>query len=486
MITSLNWVLLLVTVSIMVGLALYSNKIMKTGDGEGGFLLAANCLGPFIGAATIVATGFSGWGFMGSPGVAYKYGAIELVGNFFFAPAMVFAVLFCARFLHQKAEQMGSFTIPEYIARSHEGPEIVKRFTQAFAAIITIILLLVFLVGQIKALGLLAGQWLGIEQETAALLMVGIIILYTSIGGLAAVAFTDAFMVVGMCVSALIIVVTIFSDMSPSELISGLNAIDPELLAPTDSGPYGSSVWHVLMVLPYAFIYSATLPYMSVRFMALAKTTKLHHVAAYMTPIACLLSLVPLAGLYTRLKVPGLATPDEAMPTFLANFLSPSVSSIVTLFILFAMKSTANSVLHAIAGSVSHDLRQAIWPNCRLSEKSLLILNRSAVWLLGGTGFVLMLLAPPFMLSMLAILGSGTLMAALVAPTLLAHFVPANIYAALFSMIIGFSSGCILFLQFNLGWVEAPIYSSLFSCSTYWLVAKYFNHQPSTVSFPSH
>ena len=115
-------------------------------------------------------------------------------------------------------------------------------------------------------------------------------------------------------------------------------------------------------MLPYAFIYSATLPYMSVRFMALAKTTKLHHVAAYMTPIACLLSLVPLAGLYVRLKVPGLASPDEAMPTFLVTFLSPTVSAVVTLFILFAMKSTANSVLHAIAGSVSHDLRQALWP----------------------------------------------------------------------------------------------------------------------------
>lgn len=474
---SLNWILLILTVAVMVGLAIYSNKIIHSGKGEGGFLLAANCLGPFIGAATIVATGFSGWGFMGSPGVAYKYGAIELLGNFFFAPAMVFAVLFCARFLHQKAQNIGSLTIPEYIASSHEGPQNIKRLTQAFAAIITIVLLLVFLVGQIKALGLLAGQWLGIDNTTASLLMIGIIILYTSIGGLAAVAFTDTFMVVGMCASALVIVVTIFADVSPAELLSGLNHIDPELLAPEDSGPYGSSVWHVVMVLPYAFIYSATLPYMSVRFMALAKTTKLHHVAAYMTPIACLLSLVPLAGLYVRLKVPDLASPDEAMPTFLVNFLSPTVSAVVTLFILFAMKSTANSVLHAIAGSVSHDLRQALWPRCKLSSGWLLFLNRSAVWGLGITGYIAMIYAPPFMLSMLAILGSGTLMAALVAPTLMAHFVPANIYAALLSMLVGFGAGCLLFLQFDLGWVEAPMYASLLACSTYWITAKYAQHQ---------
>ncbi|WP_256384852.1 sodium:solute symporter family protein [Photobacterium toruni] len=475
--TSLNWILLLVTVSIMVGLALYSNKVMHSSKGEGGFLLAANCLGPFVGASTIVATAFSGWGFMGSPGVAYKYGAIELLGNFFFAPAMILAVLFCARFLHQKAQTMGTLTIAEYIAASHDGPQSVKRITQAFCAIITIVLLLIFLVGQIKALGLLAGQWLGISQTTASLIMVAIIILYTSIGGLAAVAFTDTFMVLGMCLSAIIIMVTIFTDLPPSVLIEQLNAIDKNLLDPQDSGPYGTSRWHVLMVLPYAFIYSATLPYMSIRFMAFANTTKLHHVAAYMTPMACLLSLVPIVGCYIRVKVPTLTTPDDAMPVFLTQFLSPSLSAVVTLFILFAMKSTANSVLHAISGAVSHDLRQALWPQLSLTAKQLLFLNRSAVFGLGGLGFIIMLFAPPFMLSMLAILGSGTLMAALVAPTLLAHWLPSNIYAALSALVIGFFSGCLLFVEFHLGWVEAPLYASFLACCSYALVAKCSQYQ---------
>ncbi|WP_262500478.1 SLC5/6 family protein [Photobacterium damselae] len=123
-------------------------------------------------------------------------------------------------------------------------------------------------------------------------------------------------------------------------------------------------------MLPYAFIYSATLPYMSVRFMAFAKTTKLHHVAAYITPMACLLSLVPMVGLYMRVKMLELDNPDSAMPMFLTHYLSPTLSAIVTLFILFAMKSTANSVLHAISGAVSHDLRQALWPQCKLNKKT--------------------------------------------------------------------------------------------------------------------
>ncbi|MDN3686130.1 hypothetical protein QW180_31255 [Vibrio sinaloensis] len=245
--TTLNWILLLVTVAVMVGLAVYSNKIMKSDEGEGGFLLAANCLGPFTGAATIVATGFSGWGFMGSPGVAYKYGAIELLGNFFFAPAMVLAVIFCARFFAPESPSDGQ---PNHTGihcqKNHQGPDSVKRLTQAVAALITIVLLLVFfLIGQVKALGLLAGQWLGISPTTASLIMVGIIILYTSIGGLAAVAFTDTVMVIGMCVSAAIIAMTVFTDISPSELVDALHTIDPSLVEPDNSGPYGASTWHV-------------------------------------------------------------------------------------------------------------------------------------------------------------------------------------------------------------------------------------------------
>lgn len=480
--TTLNWILLAITIIVMVGLALYSNKIMKSKQGESGFLLAANCLGPFTGAATIVATGFSGWGFMGSPGVAYKYGAIELLGNFFFAPAMVLAVLFCARFLHQRAREMGSLTIPEYIANTHTGPDSIKRFTQGIAALITILLLLVFLVGQIKALGLLGAQWLGISHTSASLLMIGIIILYTSIGGLAAVAFTDTVMVVGMCLSAAIIVFTVFTDISPIELVDSLQAIDPELLAPKDSGPYGSGRWQVFLVLPYAFIYATTLPYMSVRFMALKQETKLHTMAAFMTPIACLLSLVPIVGLYMRVKVPNLETADNAMPVFLSTFLTPTVSAFITLFILFAMKSTANSVLHSIAGSVSHDLRQAFWPKCQLSDSQLLVLNRATVLGLGGVGFFAMIYAPPFMLSMLAILGSGTLMATLVAPVLFNKLVQGTIHAALASMLVGFATSSILFLMFDVGWVEAPIYATLTSCTAYWLVAKFKPYPTSTNS----
>ena len=109
--TTLNWVLMIVTFAVMIGVGAMSSRTVSESD-EGGFLLAGRSLGPFVGASTIVATGFSGWGFMGSPGVAYEFGAIEVLGNFFFAPAMMIAVLFFANSMQKRALKMGSNTIP--------------------------------------------------------------------------------------------------------------------------------------------------------------------------------------------------------------------------------------------------------------------------------------------------------------------------------------------------------------------------------------
>ena len=47
-----------------------SAAVHADSDVEGGFPVAGRPLGPSVGAATIVAAGHSGWGFMGSPGVA--------------------------------------------------------------------------------------------------------------------------------------------------------------------------------------------------------------------------------------------------------------------------------------------------------------------------------------------------------------------------------------------------------------------------------
>lgn len=464
----LNWLIMLGSIAGLLWLGWKSSATVHAGgDDESGFLIAGRSLGPFVGAATIVATGYSGWGFMGSPGVAYQYGAIELLGNFMFAPAMVIAVLFFARFLSKRAEEMHSCTIPEYAARTH-ADGMLGRWVQGVAAIMTIVLLLVFLTSQIKAVGILAAGWLDLPEAWGATLMIAIIIIYTVAGGLLAVAWTDALMLVGMMIAAIIICIQIFGDIGPLQLVAALNDIQPDLVNPATAQPYGKTPAAVFMVLPYAFMFSAVLPYMAVRFLAFRPDVKFTTVAAYVAPFACILSLIPIVGLYMRVQMPDLAEADKAMPVYLETFLHPALGGFITLCILFAMQSTANSLLHTVASAASHDMRLALFPQHK-NPATVLFINRAAVVVLGLTGLLMMLFAPPFLLSWLGILGTGTLLAALVGPIFVASFWRGNGWGALASMISGFTVSGSMLLWTQAGWVVGPLTGCL--VATFFYVA---------------
>ncbi|QEA38203.1 sodium:solute symporter family protein [Pistricoccus aurantiacus] len=450
-----NWGLLFITFALMIYLGYLSSKMMKKDD-EGGFLLAGRSLGAFVGAGTIVATGFSGWGFVGSPGATYQFGAIEILGNFFFAPAMMIAVLYFASFLQAKAVDMGSNTIPEYVAQIHGGGAL-GRAVQGLAALITIILLLVFLTSQIKAVALLGANWLDIDLTSSALLMIGVIIIYTMLGGLAAVAWTDTVMVVGMCLAAVMIIVQILTSIDLGEWESTLNAMDPELLNPTTGAHYGDSPAMVFLVLPYAFLFAAVLPFMAVRFLAFKPDVKLHKMGIYVAIFGALLSLVPVVGLYVKAQVPDLADPDNAMPVYLEQFMPPALEGLITLFILFAMKSTANSLLHTVASATSHDLRLALFRNVFKSQNLVLWINRFAVVILGVAALLMMLYAPPFMLSWLGILGTGTLLASFIGPVFISTFWQGSAWGALVAMLVGFFTSGYMMLFADVGWLVGPL-----------------------------
>ncbi|WP_298188130.1 sodium:solute symporter [uncultured Pseudomonas sp.] len=464
-----NWCLLIVTFAVMIGIGFLSSRKVKDSD-EGGFLLAGRSLGAFVGASTIVATGFSGWGFMGSPAVTYKFGAIELLGNFFFAPAMMIAVLFFANHMQKRALTMGSNTIPEYIAQIH-GSGNGGRLLQGVAALMTIILLMVFLVSQIKAVGMLGASWLNIEMTSSAWLMISVIILYTMLGGLAAVAWTDTVMVCGMAVAAIVIMIQMFTSVDLGLWQSNLNAIDPNLLNPSTAAPYGDSKASVFLVLPYAFLFAAVLPYMAIRFLAFKPKVKMHKVGIYVAILGLLLSLIPLVGLYMRAFGPELADPDNTMPMYLQTFMHPALQGIITLFIIFAMKSTANSMLHTVASATSHDLRLAFNKNAKVDSAQALVINRVAVVALGLLGLLMMMYAPPFMLSWLGILGSGTLLAAMIGPVFISTFWQGNVAGALTAMLVGFFTSGGLLLTTDIGWVEGPLVGCVASSLCYVLVS---------------
>lgn len=468
----LNWIILGLSIVLLMYLGGLAGKRVSD-ENEGDFLVAGRSLGPFVIAGTVIATGFSGWGFMGSPGAAYQFGSIELLGNFLFGPAMVVAVLFFARYLRNRAEDIGSDTIPEFVVNLHcdDRTSGAARVLRVITSLGMVIFLTVFLTGQIRALGMLGGSWLGIDPKYASALLLVIIAIYTMWGGLLAVAWTDTFMVIGMAVAALYMSVQIFTDISLTEMIQQLEVIDKNFTQPETSTPYGQSKASVFLVFAYAMVFSTALPYMSVRFMAMKRGISIARTGLYTAILGCILSIVPLVGLYVRLKHPGLENADDAMPWYLANVPPVLIGSVITLFILFAMKSTANSILHSLSTAISHDMRQALFVDSHLPGKKVLQLNRIWVILVSLLGFVSTFFLPEAMLNFLGIFSSGTLMAALSGVLLVSIFYTGTVAGALTSMFAGAITSVYLLTSGIVGWVEGPLIGVVASGVTYVIVS---------------
>ncbi len=469
----LNWILLIFSIGLLIFLGNKAGKQITDTD-ENDFLVAGRSLGPFVLAGTVIATGYSGWGFMGAPGVAYKYGTTELLGNFLFAPGMVVAVLFFAKYLRNRAESIGSNTIPEFVVNVHckDNKSRIARILRGVTSIGMVVCLTVFLTGQIRALGMLGGSWLGISPLLASAILLAIISFYTLWGGLLAVAWTDTFMVMGMTIASLYIVFTIFTDIPISELIIQLKAIDTNLINPETAAPYGTVKASIFLVFAYALVFSTALPYMSVRFLAMKEGTSIAKMGIYTAVLACILSFVPIVGLYVRLKNPTLANPDDAMPWFLTNIPPVYIGSVITLFILFSIKSTANSILHTLSTAVSHDLRLAIYGNKEISGHKVLILNRVWVLIVALISFTCTFFLPSVMLNFLAMFSSGTLMASLSGVLLMTIFYTGTPQGALASMIAGAATSVTLLTQKIVGWVEGPLLGVVVASIVYYVVSQ--------------
>lgn len=461
-----NWIIFIVFALVLIGVGAWSNKKIKAQSAEGseGFLLGGKQIGAFVGAGTLIATGYSGWGFIGAPGTAYAYGTVEVLANFFYAPAIALGSLVFANYMRKNAEQYGGLTIPEYLAATHHGTNNERRLVHFFAGLATFIFLSVHMMGQIRAVGLVAAEWLQISEVTASIILMLLITIFTTQGGLLAVAVTDTLMCIGMLISAVVVFGVISQNVSFGELFTALGNIDPELMNPTTSVPYGGAKYSVFLVFVYALLFTTTLPYMSVRFLSLKEDVKIHKMVLYMAPMGIILSVIPFVGLFMRYTNPGLANPDSAMPVFLNTYLSPTMGGIITLFIIFAMLSTISSILQTLASSLSHDIYVSVFN--RNSDHGDLI-NRITVIFASLWGLFLTFVAPQGMLNQIGYIGTGGLIAMFVGPTIMRKFVPANLKTCFVSMLVGFVGNILLVFKFNVGWVEAPIYAGLAGAIVY-------------------
>ena len=192
------------------------------------FYLAGRSLGPLVLLLTLFATQYSGNSLSGFPGQTYREGIAYYMSVTFMVGIVTGYLLFAPKLF--SAARSGGFVTPtDYLAHRFRSP--LLNYT---SATIFMIALLNFLLAQLMAMGhatagLTEGRipyWVGVVGGAT------IILIYELMGGMRAVAWTDALQGMVLGGGLLLAVILLISEIGgPAEVLRQVAAVAPQKMA---------------------------------------------------------------------------------------------------------------------------------------------------------------------------------------------------------------------------------------------------------------
>lgn len=331
------------------------------------FFVAGRRPGLVVIALATMATAFSGFVFLGGPGLTYRLG----LGAFFiflsvgYTPALLTRV--AGRPLRALAEQGEIYTLSDALAARFES----RRLGSAVA--VPVLLGSVAYVGtQLKALGVLLASVLGWESggtlgpTAAALLGLAVVLLYSVGGGMLGGLYADVFQGLLMMIAAVAVFVHAIAAAGGPATAAAAIAMD---------GRFGASFLEPLGRIPAATAFGWLLvfgvgvlgqPQMLHKFFMIREPRQLARMpfALGAAQGVCLLVWIGLGVAVPALVAQGhlapLGTPDDAAPAYLLAVAPDWLAGLVLAGALAAIMSTANSFLVLAAGALVRDLPRGL------------------------------------------------------------------------------------------------------------------------------
>lgn len=323
--------------------------------------LAGRELGVFVLFLTIYATGYSGNSLVGYPGEAYRRGFSWIMATGFMLAIPVLAHLLAPK-LQPLAVRHGFVTPGDWVRHRFAG----ERWGPALRAAVAIAMTLAlanFLFAQLKAMGLMAEQVTGglVSYEQGVVVLAAVILVYETLGGMRAVAWTDAgqslLMMVGLA-ALLAWLLTEAGGLAP--LTRGILAVRPEATRVPDAEECANWVSSVALLGLASLVY----PQLIQRVYAARSGLDLSRAFGWMSFMPLTTTVVVTAiGLAAipRFEALGDVAADRVMPLLLGSWAEVGPWATVGAVLVFlgalaAIMSTADSVLLSLASITAVDL----------------------------------------------------------------------------------------------------------------------------------
>ena len=398
------------------------------------FLLGGRRVGPMTTALTLQSTSMSGYMFLGAGGLGYTQGywAMWFAAGDIGGGVLNLSVI--GRRMRKLSQMLGALTSIEYLEKRYPSPAV-----RLFAGALTVFLLGFYVLAQFIAGGKGMALVTGIPYPVALAIAVGIIVVYTFMGGYLAVAYTDFFQSIVMLVGVLWILIAALAHVGGYTAANeAIGELDPTLLSLWGRGLGFEGQWGVVAgaLLIFSIGYMGW-PHVVTRHMAMSRPATARRAGAWATAWNLLFVPTPyIVGILAILILPNLDDPEMAIFEAAGTLLPAAVTGLVMAAIMAAIMSTADSLLLQTGSIASRDLYERfMMPGA--SERQMVWVSRGLVLAIAVIGYVVALVEPPTVFDIVifatSVLGSAFLPAFVCA----VWWRRANTAGALSSMIVG-------------------------------------------------
>ena len=342
------YLLILITVG-------YLTKQHHERNGLGDFYLAGRNLGGFVLLLTLYATQYSGNTLLGYPGEAFQLGFAWVMSVGFMMAIIVVYLLFAPGL--QRAARRHQFITP--------GDWITHRFNSPLLTFLANLLLVAaisnYLLAQLMAMGHVAEGLSGgtIPYWVGVVLLTLVVIIYETVGGMRAVAWTDCLQgLMLLCGLTGLLVVVAPTPSHLAELTSQIMATHPEKVA-VPSWEVSRNWFSTILLIG---ISGAVYPHAIQRIYAARDGRTLKRAFSVMVFLPLVTTgIIFMVGILAIGELSITGDPDQVMPTLLTEWANRSgllyaLSVVVITAIVAAIMSTADSVLLSLSSILAKDI----------------------------------------------------------------------------------------------------------------------------------
>ena len=364
---------------LIISVGVLSNKFISS---QLDFLLAGRRLGPWVTAFSERASGESAWLLLGLPGAAIAVGYGEVWAVIGIISGIILSWFLIAERLRAETEQYQALTIPDYLQKKFNDT---SGIIKTYSSVIIAVFFTFYVSAQFHGSGKILNTIFDIEPLYGISLSAIVIIVYTIMGGLLAVAWTD--LVQGILMIGTLVILPIVGlielssfDLPIRELIM---SVDPQKSALIPSGLTAFATFSVIVGgLSWGLGYFGQ-PHLLIRYMAIRSVKEVKQARI----IAALWAIPGISGAFL-IGVVGMGyfgedffvgkDVENVMPMLAEALLPAWLAGLLISGAVAAMMSTADSQLLVSTSAIGEDL------GVKVSKKDDKLLNSRIITILLG------------------------------------------------------------------------------------------------------